>query len=210
MKAILLVGTVGLFTAPAVAGGIAKPRDAKKPAPVAATTAAAAAHGELVPLAIPELPPDPSSPLVPFPELETKRPVAPVKAARPAKTKLPVRRFGEDYVLGRRQSARPTNVDVEHVVPRELTHAQVATVVQSHISEIQVCWAAVPKHLRADTCTVDLVLTIADTGAVTDIALAGDVSKHAHKCITSAASHWTFPAAETSTEIEYGVALRSL
>jgi hypothetical protein len=44
---------------------------------------------------------------------------------------------------------------------------------------------------------------------VTDIEIGGDVPAAAHACIVHAVSHWQFPVAETSTETEYGISLRS-
>ena len=45
---------------------------------------------------------------------------------------------------------------------------------------------------------------------MTDIELGGDVPAGAHKCIVGAVSRWQFPIAETSSDIEYGISLRSL
>lgn len=226
---LLVVGTASLLASPALAGNAKKSRELKvasvtstekAAAPAAAPSLAAAAATanvaapELEPLspellALPDLPADTSSPLVPYPELEHARPlVAPVKAKKASKA--PVMKFGKDYVLGtKRESAKP-NADIEHIVPKGLSQAQVATVIQSHMDEIRVCWNAVPKAQRPDACTADLKLTISDSGQVTDIELDGSVPAAAHRCITSAVSHWAFPAAETRSEIEYGIALRSL
>ena len=118
-------------------------------------------------------------------------------------------KMGKDYMLGRRESTKPAN-EVEQFVPKSLSQAQVATVVQSHMTDIQSCWNSVPKQLRVDACTADLKLSISDAGTVTDIELGGDVPASAHKCITSAIARWTFPVAETKSDVEYGISLRSL
>ncbi len=222
MKAaiLLVAGSVGFFASPAVAGN-SKKREIKKPTIAAVEKTELAAPVELsavivgeLPaspemLAMPELPADLSSPLVPFPELEKKlAPAAkPMKAHKPGKA--PALNMGKDYVLGGRESAKPAN-EVEHIIPKSLSQSQVATVVQSHMSEIQTCWNAVPKQLRVDACTADLRLSVSDAGVVTDIELGGDVPASAHKCITSTIARWSFPVTEVKSEIEYGISLRSL
>jgi hypothetical protein len=227
MKPILVaVGTVGLFTAPAVAGN-KKNRDTAKPSTVVAAKTETKPAGVAAALAavvdapatvldIPVLPPDTSSALSPMPELEKL--AAATVVAKPAKlsaaAKTPLLKIGKDYVLGgrdaKRTAAKPGEREVVEFIPRSLTQAQVATVVQSHMSDIQNCWDLVPKAHRADACTAMLRLTIADDGAVTDIELGGDVPAGAHKCLTSAIAKWQFPAAEAKSEIEYGISLRSL
>lgn len=238
MKAILVVASFGLFTAPAVAGSSKKitatPTPAKadvvKPAVLAsaekasASAAAAAAAAPSSALAsalaqpaqpvadldIPALPADTTSALVPFPELEKGRAIAAAKPVKPGKDKPVVMKMGNDYVLGRHQAASVSGHDVEQIVPKSLTQAQVATVVQSHMADIQNCWDLLPKAQRTDACTAQLRLTISDAGQVTDIELGGDVPAGAQTCMTSAIAHWTFPVAETKSEIDYGVSLRSL
>lgn len=217
MKALfLVVGTVGLVASPAVAAP--KKRDIQKPVVVAVEKTEMAAPIEVAApvadaIAMPELPHDTSSPLVPFPELENKAPIIPAKPVKhAAKTKAPVMKMGKNYILGGREgAAKDIQVqDVERVTLKTLTQAQVASVVQSHMADVQSCWTAVPKQLRVDACTADLKLTISETGAVTDIELGGDVPAAAHKCMTSAISRWTFPTAETTSEVEYGISLRSM
>jgi hypothetical protein len=224
MKAaiLLVAGSVGLFASPAVAGN-SKKREIKKPtiaavekteiAVPATELSAAAVVGELPDspemLAMPSLPADLSSPLVPFPELEKKLLSPAAKPMKAHKGKAPTMKMGKDYVLGRRESAKP-GAEAEHIIPKSLSQSQVATVVQSHMSDIQSCWNAVPRQLRVDACTADLKLSISDAGVVTDIELGGDVPASAHKCITSAIARWSFPVTEAKSEVEYGISLRSL
>lgn len=216
---LLVAGSAGLVASPAVAGN--KKRDSKKPA-VASVAKADATKAELsaaavveLPaspeaLALPSLPVDTSSPFASLPELE--KTLAATTIAKPMKAhkgKAPTMKMGKDYVLGKRESAKPSS-DVQQIVPKSLSQAQVATVVQAHMGDIQQCWNAVPKQLRVDACTADLKLSISDAGVVTDIELGGDVPASAHKCITSAISRWQFPVAETKSDVEYGISLRSL
>jgi hypothetical protein len=220
---LLVAGTVGLVS-PAVAGS-AKKREAQKPvvasvektdaAPAAETPAPLAALTAELPtsspemLAMPELPVDMSSALVPFPELEKKSMTLLAKPAKSAKAAPPAMKMGKNYVLGGRESAKPTH-EVERIIPKSLTQSQVATVVQSHMTEIQHCWTAVPKTHRADACTADLKLSIAEDGSVTDVEIGGDLPGPAHKCMTQVISKWSFPVAETNSDVEYGISLRSL
>jgi len=190
----------------------AKP-DAASPVGPAVSLVAAAPLGTGSALAsdaldIPALAPDTSSALSPFPELE-RRPIIVAKPMMKASAKAAVLNTGKDYMLGGRRSAKPER-EVEQIIPKSLSQAQVATVVQSHMSDIQNCWDLVPKSHRADACTAMLRLSISDAGAVTDIELGGDVPAGAHKCITSAVAKWTFPVAETKSDVEYGISLRSL
>jgi hypothetical protein len=234
MKPILVVVGLGMLTAPAVAETPKKnhretkptllassktvaskpievaPAPAEAPALSAPVAAAAAAITSPAALDIPVLPPDTSSVLSMFPELD-KRPMPAVtaKPAKPGKAKPVVLNTGKDYMLGGRRAAKPGS-EVEQFIPRSLSQAQVATVVQANMSDIQNCWELVPKAQRADACTAMLNLSISDAGLVTDIELGGDVPAGAHKCITSAVSRWTFPVAETKSEVEYGISLRSL
>ncbi len=208
---VLVVTTLAALGAPAIAGTPKKkPAAPKLPAvgAVEKTEAPAAEQVASAPLDIPVLPADTSSPFEPlFVAKPTSMPItAPAKSG---KAKPLVMNMGQDYVLGSRQSAKPMT-DVEQIIPRTLGQAQVATVVQAHMAEIQNCWDLVPKAERADACTAMLNLSISDAGQVTDIELGGDVPASAQACMTSAISKWTFPAAETRTEIEYGISLRSL
>lgn len=234
MKPILVAATIGMFTAPAAAGNAKKTAAAPPPAlkaaliasaekasaPAAAAAAAAPSAALASALArpaqpvadldIPALPADTSSALVPFPDLEKGRAVAATRPIKPGKEKPVVLRMGTDYMLGGRKAASVSGHDVEQIVPRSLSQAQAATVVQSHMADIQNCWDLLPKAQRTDACTAQLRLTISDAGQVTDIELGGDVPAGAHTCMTSAIAHWTFPVAETRSEIEYGISLRSL
>jgi hypothetical protein len=211
---LLVVGTVTLFAAPAGAEN-AKKSIGKKPVvvaqadkttPVAAPAVAPAlpaVSGEM--LALPELPADASSPLNPFPELK-----APVVVAKTTKAKPVVMNMGDKYMLGAKHDSAKPGAEVQQIVPKSLSQSQVATVIQSHMADVQTCWSSVPKQLRVDACTADLKLSISEAGDVTDIELGAEVPAGAQKCLTSAISHWKFPAAEAKSDVEYGISLRSL
>lgn len=201
---ILVVGTLAAFAAPAVAGAKKKPPPAAKPAitKVAIETASAStALTTAEALDIPALQADTSSPLEPM--------IVAKPMIKSTKDKPIVVKTGGDYALGRRQSAKPER-EYEAIIPKSLNQAQVATIVQAHMGDVRNCWDLVAKADRADACTAQLKLSISDAGAVTAVELGGDVPASARECMTSAVSKWTFPAAETRTEIEYGISLRSL
>jgi hypothetical protein len=186
---------------------LAKPENAKADAAKAAAVVSRVAEGlAAVMPEIPDLPADTSSALVPYPELEKTAAMCPKKA----KTKPAVMKLGTGYVLGKRAAATVVAQDVEHVIPKTVSQAQVATVVQAQMGDIQFCWNAVPKAQRVDSCTLQLRLSISDTGAVTDVDTVGPVPAPTQRCIAAAVSHWKFPAAETKTEIDYSISLRSL
>lgn len=228
MKTILVavVGTVGILATPAVAGNakkqpvkaavkaeVAKPvvvADASAEAGAASAVAAAVSSnaGSSEALALPDLPADTAGV---FGQVSLPAPMAVGKpAAKPAKA--PVMNFGKDYVLGggaKRSSAKPTE-EVQQIVPKGLSRVQVSTFIDAHADEIQLCWSRIPAKQRPDACTLNLDLTISDAGQVTDVELGGDVPAGAQTCIVHAVSHWQFPAAETSTQTEYGISLHSI
>jgi hypothetical protein len=231
MKAILVavVGTAGLLATPAVAG-TKKQSSAKAPskaeiqpkvvadasaeagaaAAVAQVVAAPAAASSPEAFALPDLPADTAGV---FGQVSLPAPIVLGKPiAKAGKEKAPVMKMGNDYVLGggsKRQTAKPSE-EVQQIIPKGLTRAAVSTYIDAHADEIQLCWSRIPANQRPDACTVDLDLTINDAGQVTDVELGGDVPAGAHKCIVHAVSHWQFPAAETSTQINYGISLHSI
>jgi hypothetical protein len=215
MKSMLLVvSSLGILQASASAGTSTKPvapqkvrvaavekTDAK--AAVAPAVATAPADADVP--ALPELPADTSSALVPFPDLEKAPAVKPgAKRAKPAKA--PVAKLGTSYSLGRHTSDCPNAQDTERVIPKSLTRAQIATVVESHKGDIQLCLNIAPAAQRVNN--VGLSLSISETGAVSELALSAGVPATARSCISVAVSKWSFPAAETGSEIEYAIALR--
>jgi hypothetical protein len=224
MKTMLLViSSVGVLQASAVAGTSTKPvvpqkirvasverLEAAAPiaalpeavAPALATTVAPEAD---VP-SIPELPADSSSALVPFPELE-KAPVAKPGSKKLKAAKAPVAKLGTAYVLGKHTSDCPTAQDTVRVVPKSLSRAQVASVVEAHKGDIQLCVSIAPAAQRVND--VGLSLSIDETGAVSDLALPAELAIATRNCISAAVSKWSFPVAETASELEYAIALRS-
>jgi hypothetical protein len=220
---LLVISSVGVLQASAVAGTSTKPIVPQKirvaavekieaAAPLAALPEAVAPAlattdaPDLDILVIPELPADTSSALVPFPELE-KAPVAKLGAKKAKPAKAAVANLGSSYVLGRHTSDCPTAQDTVRVVPKSLSRAQVASVVEAHKGDIQLCVSIAPAATRVNN--VGLSLSIAEAGTVTELALPAGLATATRNCISAAVSKWTFPATETGSEIEYAIALRS-
>jgi len=213
---LLVVTSLGVLQASASAGTSTKPAappklrvaavektDAAVPAKVAPAVATVAAEADVP--ALPELPADTSSALVPYPDLEKAPAVKPgAKRAKPAKA--PVAKLGAAYQLGRHTSDCPNAQDTERVVPKSLTRAQIATVVESHKGDIQLCLNIAPAAQRVNN--VGLSLSISETGSVSELSLSAGVPATARSCISVAVSKWTFPTSETGSEIEYAIALR--
>jgi hypothetical protein len=220
---LLVISSLGVLQASAVAGTSSKPVAPQKirvaavekieaAAPIAAlpdvvapALATAVAVDADVP-AIPELPLDTSSALVPFPELE-KAPVAKLGAKKAKAAKAPVAKLGNGYVLGRHTSDCPNAQDTERVVLKSLTRAQVASVVESHKGDVQLCVSLAPASHRVND--VALSLSISETGSVSELSLSSELAATTRNCISAAVSKWSFPATETGSEIEYAIALRS-
>ena len=93
------------------------------------------------------------------------------------------------------------------MVPKSLSRAKVASVVESHKGDIQLCLNIAPTSQRVSN--VGLSLSISEAGAVSELALSADVPATARNCISVAVAKWSFPVAETATEMEYAIALRS-
>lgn len=216
---LAVVGTVGILASPAVAGNGKKQAQAKKPVVVAeaptieAAVAKAiieetrpASDGELI--AIPELPVDLTNAFSQIPELAPPPPVLKAVAKKPEKA--PVMKMGANYVLGARKVADQPKEEVQHIVPKGLSQPQIVDFMNMHSDDIQLCWSKLPASHRAESATALLRLAVSDQGKVTDVEVDGDVPAGAHKCIASAVARWQFPIAETSTDIEYGISLRSV
>jgi hypothetical protein len=220
---LLVISSLGVLQASAVAGTSKKPVAPQKirvaavetveaalpiaalPEAVAPALATTVAPESDIP-AIPELPVDASSALVPFPELE-KAPLAKPGAKKLKPAKAPVAKLGKGYVLGRHTSDCPSAQDTERVVPKSLSRAQVASVVEAHKGDIQLCVSMAPASLRVNE--VALSLSISETGSVSDLAVPAGLAAVTHNCISAAVSKWSFPVAETASELDYAIALRA-
>jgi hypothetical protein len=135
-------------------------------------------------------------------------------AAQPAladknKDNFPKLNCGESYVLGAHKNQVPV-ADTEVAKPKALSDVQIADVLKNHIEEINYCWNRLPAKQRGADASLVLALSVAPKGDVIDKTLVGDAPAEAKSCIANVVDHWTFPAAELASEVEYPVALRAV
>jgi hypothetical protein len=107
--------------------------------------------------------------------------------------------------LDDRRGTTPTGDGAIRMQALPLTEAQVGDVVRSHRTELDYCWSRLPAAQRREGGSFDLRLMIEPKGTVTSVALGGDAPASLGKCVAGAAKRWTFPVADTRTEIEYAV-----
>jgi hypothetical protein len=128
--------------------------------------------------------------------------------AKADKNAFPKLNCGESYVLGARKNQVP--VAEEQPKQKSLTDAQIANVVNSHLSEVQYCWNRLPAKQRAQDASIVLALSIAPKGDIVDKTLIGDAPAEVKACVGDAIGRWAFPAVELASDIEYPISLHSL
>ena len=180
---------IAVLATPALAGG-GKPHS--KPAPIA----------KLDKLAAPKL----------AVVVSTDAPVELVPAAKQlvehydlGKTAL-----GESYDVLKpgRRTALPGEAEMV-IVPRSLTQIQVGEIVKERRAELDYCWQRLGVLDRMPSTAV-LKLKIDVSGNVTSLAIGGDAPAVVNACLKECVPHWTFPEAETKSDVAYPVAFRSL
>jgi hypothetical protein len=107
--------------------------------------------------------------------------------------------------LDDRRGTTPTGDGAIRMEALPLTEAQVGQVVRSHRTELDYCWSRLPAAQRSEGGSFDLQLTIEPKGTVASVTLGGDAPATLGKCVTAAAKRWTFPVADTRTELGYAV-----
>jgi len=117
---------------------------------------------------------------------------------------------GESYDVLKpgRRAALPGEAELV-IVPRGLTQIQVGDVVKEKRAELDYCWQRLGVLDRVPSTAV-LKLKIDASGNVTSFAVGGDAPAVVNACLKEAVPHWTFPEAETKSEVAYPVAFRSL
>jgi len=133
----------------------------------------------------------------------SKKPViGAIKKAPEAPLKM---NFGESYYLGGRTSAQPTVAESTGDA-KSVSDSQVGKVVHERVEELEYCWLRLPASKRVAT-SATLHLAIEASGAVAGVTIDGTLPVGMSKCITAAASKWTFPAADSGCEIEHGISM---
>ena len=130
-----------------------------------------------------------------------QKPRSPAPAAKPAPKKP---NFGDGYELKGRSSSGPRVVDT--VVVRNVHERPSGRVLADRMDDLETCWLKLPAAKRVASAAT-LHVTIEAAGNVTAARVDGELPTGVGKCITTAASRWTFPAAETRAEVEHGITL---
>lgn len=119
---------------------------------------------------------------------------------------MPKMNFGESYILGARTSAEPTSAEPTNDAAKSVSDSQVGQVVRDRVEELEYCWLRLPASKRVAT-SATLHLAIEASGAVAGVTIDGTLPAGMSKCITAAASKWTFPSADSGCEIEHGISM---
>jgi hypothetical protein len=119
--------------------------------------------------------------------------------------------LGESYDLAPRRAALPEgDVPLLNARPRALTDAQIGRVMKKQLADVEYCWNRLPAPARQTDTTAVLKLSVEINGIVSDVEVESSVPASAQKCIAAAAGRWTFPVAETNSQVEYAVGLRAM
>lgn len=125
----------------------------------------------------------------------------PAPAAKP-KAKPP--NLGESFDLKQRRTALPHDTDT--AAARTLTDGQVGRVFKERLGNLEYCWLKQPQGRRTASAAM-LHLTVEAIGTVAEARIDGELPAGVGKCITAAASRWTFPASDGRSEVEHGITL---
>ncbi len=138
-----------------------------------------------------------------IPSTSKKNVIGEIKKAPEAP--MPKLDLGESYILGGRVSAEPTAAEPTNDA-KSVSNSQVGQVVRDRVEELEYCWLRLPASKRVAT-SATLHLAIEATGSVAGVTIDGVLPAGMSKCITAAASKWTFPAADSGCEIEHGISM---
>jgi len=118
--------------------------------------------------------------------------------------------IGESYDVLKpgRRTALPGEAEMV-IVPRSLTQIQVGAVVKQRSAELDYCWQRLAILDRVPSTAV-LKLKIDVNGVVTSMSVGGDAPAVVNTCLKETIPHWTFPEAETKSDVSYPVAFRTL
>jgi hypothetical protein len=101
-----------------------------------------------------------------------------------------------------RSAASPTGDAAPEVELRPLTQDEIARTIQARADELGYCWLKVPASKR-EALSVGLAFTIQPEGTVAAVKVVGEAPAKFSSCVTAVAKRWTFPHADTATEVEY-------
>ena len=180
MKLLVVLGIVSLTVSPAFAGK-KKAKKSKKPVAIEETRRFSDELGFGLALATP---------------------TGEVKAA------TAVTDDGASFDLSRldRRGTTPTGDGAIRMEAQPLTDAQVGQVVKWNRGQLEYCWSRLPASQRTGGA-ISLRFVIEAKGTVASVEVGGE-SQKLGDCVAKAAKTWTFPVADTRSEIEYPVVLR--
>jgi outer membrane biosynthesis protein TonB len=114
----------------------------------------------------------------------------------------------ESFDLSRldRRSTMPTGDGAIRIEAQPLTTAQVGQVVKWNHGKLWYCYRRLPESQRS-AGAMSLRFVIEPKGTVASIEVGSD-SAALSECVEKAAKTWTFPVADTRSEIEYPVVLK--
>ncbi len=106
-----------------------------------------------------------------------------------------------------RSASSPTGDAAPEVELRPLTQDEIGRTIQARADELGYCWLKVPASKR-EALSVGLAFTIQPEGAVAAVKVVGEAPAKFSSCVTAVAKRWTFPHADTATEVEYPLMLQ--
>lgn len=114
----------------------------------------------------------------------------------------------ESFDLSRldRRGTTPTGDGAIRMEAQPLTTAQVGQVVKWNRGQLEYCWSKLPASQRTGGA-ISLRFVIEPKGTVRSVEVGGESAKLG-ACVEQAAMTWTFPVADTRSEIEYPVVLK--
>jgi hypothetical protein len=107
---------------------------------------------------------------------------------------------------GGRRGTTPTGDGAIRMEAQPLTTAQVGQVVKWNRGQLEYCWSKLPASQRTGGA-ISLRFVIEPKGTVTSVEVGGE-SARLEACVAQAAKTWTFPVADTRSEVEYPVVLK--
>lgn len=130
---------------------------------------------------------------------------APKKPVAPAVDEVSKLNLGLAYGLKARKNEVP-ETDAETFEAKGLKETQVGAIVRERAEDLEYCWLRLPSSKRVVSAAI-LHLSIEASGKVAAVEVNGDMPAGVGKCISQMAGRWSFPAADTASEIDHGIML---
>lgn len=130
---------------------------------------------------------------------------APKKPVAPAVDEVLKLNLGLAYGLKARKNEVP-ETDAETFEAKGLKETQVGAIVRERAEDLEYCWLRLPSSKRVVSAAI-LHLSIEASGKVAAVEVNGDMPAGVGKCISQMAGRWSFPAADTASEIDHGIML---